>query len=189
MEPLNTTVHVTADKCEIWVGTQVPARCVAAAAKITGLPESKIVVHNHYIGGGFGRRLETDSVEQAVAFAKQVSYPLKVIWTREEDIRHDIVRPMYYDRISAVLGADGRPVWYERSHHRRTRARPLGARRPWARTAWTTISSNARPRRPTTFRTCTSIGSRHDMPAGLDIGWWRGVGADAQPVRDRELHG
>src|SRR5208283_2825026 len=101
MEPLNATVQVTPDRCEIWVGTQVPVRCVSVAAKITGLPESKVIVHNHYIGGGFGRRLETDSVEQAVLFAKQVKYPLKVVWTREEDIRHDLVRPMYYDRISA----------------------------------------------------------------------------------------
>jgi isoquinoline 1-oxidoreductase beta subunit len=91
MEPLNTTVHVRPDQCEIWVGTQVPARCVSVAAKITGLAEDKVVVHNQYLGGGFGRRLETDSVEQAVAFAKQVPYPLKVVWTREEDIRHDIV--------------------------------------------------------------------------------------------------
>ena len=112
MEPLNTTVHVTSDRCEIWVGTQVPVRCVSVAAKITGLPESKIIVHNHYIGGGFGRRLDTDSVEQAVLFAKQVKYPLKMIWTREEDIRHDLMRPMYYDRISAVLAKDGRPLWY-----------------------------------------------------------------------------
>ena len=59
--------------------------------------------------GGFGRRLETDSVEQAVALAKQVTYPLKVVWTREEDIRHDIVRPMYHDRISAVVDAEGQP--------------------------------------------------------------------------------
>ena len=70
------------------------------------------MLHNQYLGGGFGRRLESDSVEQAVHLAKQVRYPLKVIWTREEDIRHDIVRPMYHDRISALLDSHGRPVWY-----------------------------------------------------------------------------
>ena len=73
MEPLNATVFVTSDKCEIWVGTQAPTRVLSAAAKITGLPEDKIVVHNQYLGGGFARRADTDSVEQAVALAKQVS--------------------------------------------------------------------------------------------------------------------
>ena len=157
MEPLNTTVHVTADKCEIWVGTQVPVRCVEVAAKVTGLAKSKIVVNGHYLGGGFGRRLETDSVEQAVKFAKQVSYPLKVIWTREEDIRHDIMRPMYYDRISAVLDSDGRPLWYG-DHITARRCSRAGYRRPWARTEWMMISSNARPTSLTTFRAHTSIG-------------------------------
>ncbi|REM28043.1 xanthine dehydrogenase family protein molybdopterin-binding subunit, partial [Mycobacterium tuberculosis] len=60
MEPLNTTVHVRPDGCDVWVGTQVPARCVSVAAKITGLAEDKVTVHNQYLGGGFGRRLETD---------------------------------------------------------------------------------------------------------------------------------
>jgi len=87
-------------------------RCVAAAVTITGLSADKIELHNQYLGGGFGRRLETDSVEQALHFARKVTYPIKIIWTREEDIRHDIVRPMYHDRISALLDTDGRPVWY-----------------------------------------------------------------------------
>ncbi|KVD69797.1 aldehyde dehydrogenase [Burkholderia sp. ABCPW 14] len=115
MEPVNCTVHVRPDGCEIWTGTQVPTRSVDAAARVTGLPASKIILHNHLLGGGFGRRLETDMVRQAVKIAKQVSAPVKVVWTREEDIRHDMYRPYYYDRISAGLDANGKPIaWRHR---------------------------------------------------------------------------
>ncbi|WP_322104175.1 xanthine dehydrogenase family protein molybdopterin-binding subunit [Paraburkholderia sp. J41] len=115
MEPVNCTVHVTADACEIWVGSQVPTRVVDTAAKLTGLPAEKIVVHNYLLGGGFGRRLETDMVAQAVKVAKQLGAPVKVVWTREEDIQHDMYRPYYYDTISAGLDANGKPVaWQHR---------------------------------------------------------------------------
>ncbi|MGA2396548.1 MAG: molybdopterin cofactor-binding domain-containing protein [Steroidobacteraceae bacterium] len=176
MEPLNTTVHVTGDKCEIWVGTQVPPRCVAAAVKVTGLPESKIVVNNHYIGGGFGRRLEADSVEQAVAFAKQVSYPLKVIWTREQDIRHDIPRPMYYDRISAVLGSDGRPVWYE-DHITGASVLARWAPPAMGKDGMDDDLIECAAETPYDIANLHVDWARHDMPPGLNIGWWRGVGA------------
>jgi len=176
MEPLNAMVHVTGDKCEIWVGTQVPTRCVAAAVKVTGLPESKIVVNNHYIGGGFGRRLEADSVEQAVAFAKQVSYPLKVIWTREQDIRHDIPRPMYYDRISAVLGSDGRPVWYE-DHITGASVLARWAPPAMGKDGMDDDLIECAADTPYDIANLHVDWARHDMPAGLNIGWWRGVGA------------
>ena len=93
MEPMNCTVHVRKDGCEVWVGTQAIARVQAAAAKTAGLPLDKVVVHNHLIGGGFGRRLEVDGVTRAVQIAKQVDGPVKVVWTREEDIQHDMYRP------------------------------------------------------------------------------------------------
>lgn len=175
MEPLNTTVSVTPDQCEIWVGTQVPVRCVDVASKITGLPKSKVLLHNHYIGGGFGRRLETDSVEQAVKFAKQVNYPIKIIWSREEDIRHDLVRPMYYDRISAILGTDGRPVWY--GDH--ITSGTVLAR--WAPVAMGKEGLDddvveCAAHTPYDIPNLDVDWVRHDMPEGLDIGWWRGVG-------------
>jgi len=112
MEPLNCTVHVTPTSCEVWVGIQVLSRAQAVAAKVTGLPLDKVTVHNHLIGGGFGRRLETDFVEKAVLVAKQVDGPVKVVWTREEDIQHDIYRPVYLDRLSASV-ADGRIVGWK----------------------------------------------------------------------------
>jgi isoquinoline 1-oxidoreductase beta subunit len=91
------------------------ARAQAAAAKVTGLPKEKVKVHNHLIGGGFGRRLDIDGVIWAVKVAQQVDGPVKVIWTREEDIQHDLYRPYYYDRLSAGLDGDGMPIaWTDR---------------------------------------------------------------------------
>ena len=115
MEPMNCTVHVRRDGCEVWVGTQVAARAQAAAAKTAGVPLDKVVVHNHLIGGGFGRRLEIDGVIRAVEIAKHVDGPVKVVWSREEDIQHDMYRPCFFDRISAGLDATGKPVaWNNR---------------------------------------------------------------------------
>jgi isoquinoline 1-oxidoreductase beta subunit len=115
LEPMNCTVHLRKDGCEIWVGTQVVARAQAAAAKTAGLPLDKVVVHNHLLGGGFGRRLEVDGVVRAVEIAKQVDGPVKIVWTREEDIQHDMYRPSFVDRLSAGLDGNGKPVaWNNR---------------------------------------------------------------------------
>jgi len=115
MEPMNCTVHVRKDGCEVWTGSQVLSRAQAAAAEVTGFPLEKVVVHNHLLGGGFGRRLEVDYVTQAVRIAKQVDAPVKVVWTREEDVQHDVYRPYYYDRIAAGLDPRGTPVaWTHR---------------------------------------------------------------------------
>ena len=115
MEPMNCTVHVRKDGCEIWIGSQAVARVQAAAAKTTGLPLDKVVVHNHLIGGGFGRRLEADGAARAVQIAQHVDGPVKVVWTREEDIQHDMYRPYWFDRLSAGLDAKGMPVaWNNR---------------------------------------------------------------------------
>jgi isoquinoline 1-oxidoreductase beta subunit len=115
MEPMNCTVHVHKDACEIWVGTQALARAQAAAATTLGLPLEKVVVHNHLIGGGFGRRLDVDGVVRAVQIAQRVDGPVKVVWTREEDIQHDMYRPYWFDRISAGLDAKGVPIaWSHR---------------------------------------------------------------------------
>ena len=115
MEPMNCTVHLRKDGCEVWVGSQAVARAQAAAAKTAGLPLDKVVVHNHLIGGGFGRRLEIDGVIRAVQIAQHVDGPVKVVWTREEDIQHDMYRPYFFDRMSAGLDGKGMPVaWNHR---------------------------------------------------------------------------
>jgi isoquinoline 1-oxidoreductase beta subunit len=103
MEPVNCTVHVTEEACEIWTGTQAMTRVQKFAAEASGLPIDKVTVHNHLLGGGFGRRLEADMVSAAVRIGKHVDGPVKVFWSREEDIQHDVYRPVYRDLISASL--------------------------------------------------------------------------------------
>jgi isoquinoline 1-oxidoreductase subunit beta len=115
MEPMNCTVHVRNDACEIWVGNQAIARAQAAAAKAAGLPLEKVMLHNHLLGGGFGRRLEPDGIVRAVEIGKHVDGPVKVVWTREEDIQHDMYRPYWFDRLSGGLDEKGKPVaWKNR---------------------------------------------------------------------------
>jgi isoquinoline 1-oxidoreductase subunit beta len=111
MEPMNCTVHIRADACEIWVGNQVLSRAQGIAAEITGLPLEKVVVHNHLIGGGFGRRLEVDYIAKAVRIAQKVDGPVKVVWTREEDIRQALYRPFYFDRFAASLSNGRITAW------------------------------------------------------------------------------
>jgi isoquinoline 1-oxidoreductase subunit beta len=113
MEPMNCTVLVRGDRCEVWVGNQAIARAQATAAKTTGLSLDQVVVHNHLLGGGFGRRLEVDGITRAVQIAMHVDGPVKVVWTREEDIQHDMYRPYWFDRISAGLDEKGKPVAWD----------------------------------------------------------------------------
>src|ERR1700676_3455759 len=103
MEPLNPSIHCKPDSCEIWTGTQIMARVQSEAAKAAGLPVEKVIVNNHLLGGGFGRKLQADMGVAAVRVAKQVDGPVKVVWSREEAIQHDIYRPVYRDTIAATL--------------------------------------------------------------------------------------
>jgi CO/xanthine dehydrogenase Mo-binding subunit len=91
MEPMNCTVHLTKEGCDIWVGTQVPGITQAAVMKLTGLQREQVRIHNHLLGGAFGRRLEFDGTVRAVQIAQHVRGPVQVIWSREEDI-HDSYR-------------------------------------------------------------------------------------------------
>jgi len=109
MEPMNCTVHWHKDFCEFWVGTQAPDRAVAKLADL-GLKPAQIRIYNQLIGGGFGRRLEVDGIVVAARIARHVDGPVKVLWDREEDIRHDLYRPYYVDRIAAGLDSHGQPV-------------------------------------------------------------------------------
>ena len=173
MEPMNCTVHVRKDGCEIWVGTQVQTRAEATAAEVTGFPPEKIQVHNHLLGGGFGRRLEVDFITQAVQIGKQVAGPVKVVWTREEDMQHDMYRPYYYDRIAAGLDVQGRPIAWT---HRVT-ASSLVARYVPALLKdgldFDAVEGAAEP--PYTFPNMLVDYMRQEPP-GIRTGWWRGVG-------------
>ena len=115
MEPMNCTAHVRADACDIWVGTQAQTSTVQAAARITGLPAEKITVHTLYLGGGFGRRSQTDFVEDAVHLSKAAGRPVKVIYTREDDMHAGWYRPVTYNELAGGLDAAGWPVaWIHR---------------------------------------------------------------------------
>jgi isoquinoline 1-oxidoreductase subunit beta len=106
LEPMNCTLHWREGECEIWTGTQAPDRAVAKLAELDLKPE-QIRLHNHLIGGGFGRRLEVDGIVLGARIARHVQGPVRVLWSREEDIRHDRYRPYYVDHLSAALDAHG----------------------------------------------------------------------------------
>jgi isoquinoline 1-oxidoreductase beta subunit len=115
MEPMNCTAHVRKDGCDIWVPTQGQTRTQQTAAKITGLRPESIKVHTTLLGGGFGRRYEQDFVTEAVQISKAIGKPVKVIWSREDDLQHDFYRPATYNRFRAGLDAQGLPlVWTHR---------------------------------------------------------------------------
>ena len=114
MEPLNCTAHVRADGCEIWIGTQVMARVQSSVAAALGLAVEKVKVNQHLLGGGFGRRLEPDMAVKAARIAQHVDGPVKVVYTREEDIQQDIYRPVYRDVLSASLKDGKVSGWFHR---------------------------------------------------------------------------
>jgi isoquinoline 1-oxidoreductase beta subunit len=112
MEPLNTVVDLHEDRCEIWTGTQFQTGDRAAAAKVAGLKPEQVTLHTTLLGGGFGRRANPacDFVTEAAEVAKAAKAPVKVVWTREDDIRGGWYRPMWYDHFAAGLDASGNPV-------------------------------------------------------------------------------
>jgi isoquinoline 1-oxidoreductase subunit beta len=114
MEMTNCTVHVHDGACEVWVGTQVPGYAQAGAAKVLGIEPAKVTINNHLIGGGFGRRLEADGVVTAVRIAARVEGPVKVVWSREEDIRQELYRPLYHDRLKARVDNGRITAWQHR---------------------------------------------------------------------------
>jgi isoquinoline 1-oxidoreductase beta subunit len=115
MEPMNCTASVRSDGCDVWVSTQNQSATQRIAAQVAGLPVDRVRVHTTYLGGGFGRRSETDFVAEAVRLSKEVGAPVQVIWTREDDIRHDFYRPATYNRLVGGLDAGGNPVVW--THH------------------------------------------------------------------------
>lgn len=174
MEPLNATVHLKPDSCEIWTGTQIMARVQSEAAKAAGLPVEKVTVNQHLIGGGFGRRLEPDMVVAAVRIAKQVDGPVKVVWTREEDIQHDIFRPVYRDTISASL-SDGKIAGWK---YRITGAAIIARWLPPAFQKGIDIDAiDSAADMPYDIPNIHVDYVRAEPPA-VPVGFWRGVGAN-----------
>ena len=108
MEPMNCTAHVRRDGCEVWVPTQAQTDTQATAARIAGLTPEQVLVHTTFLGGGFGRRSEMDFVVDAVELSKATGAPVKVIWTREDDIQHDFYRPATYNRLVGGIDRHGK---------------------------------------------------------------------------------
>src|ERR1700676_2448693 len=107
MEPLSCVAHVRPDGCDVWTSTQIQSAAAQTAAKVTGLPSSQIQVHTMYLGGGFGRRGGADYIGEAVEIAKHAGVPVKLTWSREDDLQHDMYRPASYTTFAAALDSDG----------------------------------------------------------------------------------
>jgi len=172
MEPLNCTVHVTPTSAEAWIGTQVMERVHAAVAKAAGLPESQVTVHNHLLGGGFGRKLEPDMAYTAARIAKQVAGPVKVVWTREEDMRHDFYRPAYRDLLWARLEGDRIVGWKHRVSGSAVNARFLPAVFQKGVDPDGVASAQDIPYHIPNLR----MEFNREEPPGVNTGFWRGVG-------------
>jgi len=173
MEPMNCTVHLQKDRCDIWVGTQAPTITQSLVVELTGLQKEAVKIHNHLIGGGFGRRLEADGTVLAVKIAKHVDGPVKVIWSREEDIQHDMYRPYYLDRLSAGLDAAGRPVaWTHRIAGSSVMARYYP---PYFKDGLDPDAVEAAAEPPYALPNIHVDYVRVE-PTGVRTSWWRGVG-------------
>ena len=173
LEPMTCVAHVRADACELWVGTQVPVFAQQTAAKLTGLPADKITVHNQLIGGAFGRRLDYDFITQAVDIARQVDYPIKLVWSREEDMTHDLYRPQYADRLTAALDADGKPLGWQ---HRIAGASVLG--RYMGSLPENGIDADAVEVAIEPIYQLQNLQVHYirEEPKVVPVSWWRGVG-------------
>ena len=174
MEPMNCTVQMTQDGCDIWVGTQIPGYTQAAVMKVTGLKREQVRIHNHLLGGGFGRRLEYDGTVRAVRIAQQVEGPVQVIWTREEDIQHDMYRPYYYDRLSAGLDAQGNAIgWSHRIAGSSIIARYFPA---YLKDGIDSDAVESSANQPYGLSSIHVEWVAQEPPAGIQTAFWRGVG-------------
>ena len=113
MEPMNATADVRKDGCDVYAPTQNQTRTQDTAMQITGLPRDKVRVHTTYLGGGFGRRGEIDFLQDALECSKAVGKPVKVIWSREDDILYDKFRPASQNLLRGGVDANGKIVAWE----------------------------------------------------------------------------
>ncbi|PTQ11816.1 aldehyde dehydrogenase [Sphingomonas oleivorans] len=171
IEPMNCTVHVTDSECRIWTGTQSATEARKAVARQLGIALEKVAIHIYLMGGGFGRRLEFDGIQQAVEIGRHVDGPVQIIWTREEDIQHDMYRPAYADRIAATLGADGKPATW---HHRIAGSSIIARLYPKAYQGvdFDAVECAAEP----AYDLANIQVEFARVESGVPTSWWRGVG-------------
>ena len=173
LEPMNCTANVTDNFCEVWVPTQSQGGCMDAAKEITGLDEEQIQIHTTYLGGGFGRRGETDFVKQSLILAKALGKPIKVTWMREEDMQHDFYRPASMSRFQIGLNKDGFPISWNNQL-----ASPSILKRFFAPMAWFNIdplSTEGADEIPYVIEDFNIDYSEVD--SGVPVGFWRSVGS------------
>lgn len=178
MEPMNATAHVRPGSCEIWSGIQGQLIVQGVVAKALAIPQDKVTVNTTLLGGGFGRRIGIDYVMDAVMLSKAAGKPVKVVWTREDDMQNDFYRPATYNKMSAGIDATGKPVFW---NHRIVNASimapiaPILMGSPW----------------PEGQLDTSSVEGAHDLPYetqnlyvdwvrkenGIPVGFWRSVGS------------
>jgi isoquinoline 1-oxidoreductase subunit beta len=177
MEPLNCVVDLRADSCEIWTGTQFQTADRNAAAQIAGLKPKRVKIHTTLLGGGFGRRAnpQSDFVVQAVHVAKASKNPVKVIWTREDDMKGGWYRPMWYDRISGGIDSDGNLVGW----HHTIVGQSIIAGTPFEGamvSADGVDETSVEGAREIPYDIPNILVDLHTTKIGVPVQWWRSVG-------------
>ena len=166
MEPLNCSAHVRADSCDVWASTQNQSAAQQVAARVTGLPPEKITVHTLYMGGGFGRRAGSDYMGEAVEISKAVNAPVKLTWTREDDMQHDTYRPASLTVLNGSTDAEGWP----NAVHARVACPSFNGPRPGVdRTAVEGTADLA-------YALPHFLVEYYNPDAGIPVSFWRSVG-------------
>ena len=175
MEPMNCTADVRGNSVDIWVPTQGQTASQAAAATAAGVQPAAVNVHTTYLGGGFGRRAEADFVMDAVETSKAVGKPVKVIWTREDDMQHDFYRPITYVRMWGALDASGKPIAFKQRMVQQSLMKRIGQLPP---NGVDFISMEGAANLPYAIPNIRIEYTETDP--GVPFGFWRSVGASVQ---------
>jgi isoquinoline 1-oxidoreductase beta subunit len=172
MEPMNCTADVRADRCDVWVPTQGQTASHQAAIAASGLPAAAVHIHTTFLGGGFGRRGEADFVTDAVETSKAVGKPVKVVWTREDDMQHDFYRPVTYVRMWGAVDGSGKPVAFMQRLIQQSLMKRIGGLPPNGVDFISVDGSASLPYDIPNVRI-----EYTETDPGIPFGFWRSVGA------------
>ncbi len=172
LEPMNCTARVGPDRCELWVPTQAPDRAAMAAAEAAGVPAARVEVHSTLIGGGFGRRAETDFVTEAVQVAKLAGAPVQLIFTREDDMRAGFYRPVGANALLGGLDAEGWPIAWQHRIASASIQRSKGQTPPNGIDGSAVEGARNLPYAIPNLRVSWS-----DVELPIKVHWWRSVGS------------
>jgi isoquinoline 1-oxidoreductase beta subunit len=175
MEPMNCTADVRNGKCDVWVPTQSQTATQEAAAAASGLPLNAVNIHTTFLGGGFGRRAEGDFVADAVETSKAIGKPVKVIWSREDDIQHDYYRPITYVRMSGAVDQSGKPVMFMQRIVQQSLLKRVGGLPPTG-VDFISVDGSA----TLTYDIPNIRVEYTESDPGIPYGFWRSVGASVQ---------